>query len=88
MTERTLSPQARTFLSNLQDGSWQPPIGLKNLGIRPDLWLKEFDYGYTRYEWPQISEHAIYNEERHGLPCGARPCAQRRPPTTSNQLPC
>jgi len=23
----------------------------------------------TGYEWPQISEHAIYNEERHGLPC-------------------
>ena len=66
MTERTLSTQAKTFLSNLQDGAWQPPIGLKNLGIRPDLWLKEFDYGYTRYEWPNTGDRDISENRAFG----------------------
>ena len=66
MTKRTLSPQARTFLSNLQDGTWQPPLGLKNLGIRPDLWLKEFDYGYSRYEWPNTGDRDISENRAFG----------------------
>ena len=32
---------------------------MRNLGIRPDLWLKEFDYGRTYYEWPNEGDRDI-----------------------------
>lgn len=61
-----LSDQARGFLSALQSGEWRPPVGLRNLGIRPDLWLKEFDYGRTLYEWPNEGDRDIDGERVFG----------------------
>ncbi len=66
MTGRSLSNQAQTFLTNLQDGTWQPPVALRNLGIRPDLWLKAFGYGYTRYEWPNTGDRDIDGQRAFG----------------------
>lgn len=57
--QRELSEQAKGFLSRLQSGEWQPPVALQNLGIRPDLWLKEFGYGRTYYEWPNQGDRDI-----------------------------
>ena len=57
--QNELSAQARTFLTALKSGEWTPPVALQNLGIRPDLWLKEFDYGHTLYEWPNTGDRDI-----------------------------
>lgn len=57
--KKELSLQAREFLTRLQSGEWKPPVGLQNLGIRPDLWLKEYDYGHTLYEWPNTGDRDI-----------------------------
>ncbi len=56
---KDLSEQAKTFLANLKSGEWKPPVGLQNLGIRPDLWLKSYDYGATLYEWPNEGDRDI-----------------------------
>ena len=66
MTSQKISKQAETFLTNLQNGAWQPPVGLRNLGIRPDLWLKDFSYGYTRYEWPNTGDRDISDNRAFG----------------------
>lgn len=65
-TTKDLSEQAKGFLTALQDGSWKPPVGLQNLGIRPDLWLKEFSYGRTLYEWPNTGDRDIDGERVFG----------------------
>jgi acyl-coenzyme A thioesterase PaaI-like protein len=60
MTERTeLSKQQQAFFANLRSGDWQLPPGIKNLGIRPDLWLKKVSYGRTHYEWPNEGDRDI-----------------------------
>lgn len=58
--ERTaLSAQQQGFFDALKDGTWQMPAALKNLGIRPDLWLKEVSYGRVLYEWPNTGDRDI-----------------------------
>ncbi|MEL6257895.1 MAG: PaaI family thioesterase [Pseudomonadota bacterium] len=60
MTARThLSVQATTFFASLRSGDWTPPPGLKELGIRPHLWLKDVAYGRVRYEWPNDGSRDI-----------------------------
>ncbi len=66
MSKKQLSNQAKKFLASLQSGEWELPRGLQSMGIRPDLWLKDFDYGYTRYEWPNTGERDISSERTFG----------------------
>ena len=66
MTTRAMSAQAETFVSNIRSGDWDLPIALKNLGIRPDLWLKEAGYGHTVYEWPNTGDRDIGDERAFG----------------------
>ena len=63
MSRTELSAQQSEFFARLKNGTWDFPPGIKNLGIRPDLWLKEVSYGYTRYEWPNDGSRDI-NEGR------------------------
>ena len=58
-TRTELSAQQAGFFKLLKTGEWDLPVGLRNLGIRPDLWLKEVRYGYTLYEWPNEGERDI-----------------------------
>lgn len=60
MTKRTeLSDQQKTFFDHLRSGRWELPIGIRNLGIRPDLWLKQVSYGRTVYQWPNEGDRDI-----------------------------
>ncbi|MEO1100509.1 MAG: PaaI family thioesterase [Pseudomonadota bacterium] len=60
MTQRTeLSGQQQAFFDRLKTGEWEFPPGIKNMGIRPDLWLKEVSYGHTVYEWPNDGDRDI-----------------------------
>ncbi len=54
-----LSSQQSAFFESLKDGSWEMPAGLKSMGIRPDLWLKDVSYGRTLYEWPNDGSRDI-----------------------------
>ena len=63
MSRTELSTQQSEFFARLKNGTWDFPPGIKNLGIRPDLWLKEVSYGHTRYEWPNDGSRDI-NEGR------------------------
>ncbi|WP_306251392.1 PaaI family thioesterase [Parvularcula sp. IMCC14364] len=59
MTRTALSQQQEKFFTALRNGQWEMPPRLKNLGIRPDLWLKEVSYGRTLYEWPNEGQRDI-----------------------------
>jgi uncharacterized protein (TIGR00369 family) len=60
MTKRTdLSAQQQAFFDRLRSGAWDKPAGIANLGIKPEEWLKEVRYGYTRYEWPNMGDRDI-----------------------------
>ena len=59
MTRTHLSDQQAGFFNRLKTGDWELPPGLQNMGIRPDLWLKDVRYGYTRYEWPNDGSRDI-----------------------------
>ncbi len=59
MTRTQLSPEQDIFFAALKNGDWEPPIGLRNLGITPHLWLKDVSYGRTLYEWPNTGERDI-----------------------------
>jgi uncharacterized protein (TIGR00369 family) len=61
-----LSAQQQGFFERLRSGEWQLPPGIRNMGIRPDLWLKEVRYGYTRYEWPNSGDRDINSERVFG----------------------
>ena len=54
-----LSDQQKAFFSRLRSGDWEVPPAIRNLGIRPDLWLKEVSYGRTLYEWPNNGDRDI-----------------------------
>jgi len=54
-----LSAQQAAFFKRLKAGEWEMPIGLQNMGIRPDLWLKDVSYGRTLYEWPNDGSRDI-----------------------------
>ena len=67
MSTRThLSKQQETFFANLRSGDWQLPPGIRNMGIRPQDWLKEVRYGYTRYEWPNTGDRDIQPQRVFG----------------------
>ena len=49
--ERTaLSKQQVEFFRNLRSADGELPPGIRNLGIKPHLWLKEVSYGRDIYE--------------------------------------
>ena len=54
-----LSNQQTIFFNSLKNGEWEMPPGLKNMGIRPELWLKEVSYGRVYYEWPNSGDRDI-----------------------------
>ena len=56
---KSVAPQQKAFLDSLMDGSHELPVALRNLGIRPQEWLKEYRYGYTRFEWPNDGDRDI-----------------------------
>ncbi|MBK8198691.1 MAG: hypothetical protein IPK75_09990 [Acidobacteria bacterium] len=45
MSRTELSAQQSAFFERLKAGTWDFPPGIRNMGIRPDLWLKEVSYG-------------------------------------------
>ena len=58
-TRTELSAQQQKFFADLRSGAWVLPAGIQNLGIRPDLWLKQVSYGHTLYEWPNEGDRDI-----------------------------
>ncbi len=54
-----LSAQQQAFFDALHTGAWDMPLGIKNMGIRPQDWLKEVSYGRVRYEWPNDGSRDI-----------------------------
>ena len=59
MSRTELSEQQKAFFDRLRSGKWELPPGIRNMGIRPDLWLKEGSYGRTLYEWPNEGDRDI-----------------------------
>jgi uncharacterized protein (TIGR00369 family) len=59
MSRTELSDQQKAFFDRLRSGKWELPPGIRNMGIRPDLWLKEVSYGRTLYEWPNEGDRDI-----------------------------
>jgi uncharacterized protein (TIGR00369 family) len=60
MTTRTaLSAQQEAFFARLRSGEWQLPPGIRNLGIRPQDWLKDVSYGRVLYQWPNTGDRDI-----------------------------
>ena len=54
------SPRFAEFIAALTEpGVPRIPAGIRSLGIRPDLWLKEVTPGRVRYEWPNSGERDI-----------------------------
>jgi len=66
MSRTELSKQQQAFFDRLKSGEWELPPGIRNLGIRPDLWLKEVSYGRTRYEWPNDGSRDIGDQRVFG----------------------
>lgn len=54
-----LSSDQAGFFQRIMSGEWEVPPGIKNMGIRPDLWLKEASYGRVLYEWPNEGDRDI-----------------------------
>ncbi len=59
MTRTVLSSQQQVFFDRLKSGEWAPPPGIANLGITPQLWLKQVSYGRIVYEWPNDGSRDI-----------------------------
>ena len=65
--ERTaLSKQPVEFFRNLRSADRELPPGIRNLGIKPHLWLKEVSYGRVIYEWPNDGSRNIQEERVFG----------------------
>lgn len=65
--ERTeMSKQQAEFFKHLKSGEWQLPPGIRNLGIKPHLWLKEVSYGRVLYEWPNDGSRDIQQDRAFG----------------------
>ena len=65
--ERTaLSKQQVEFFRNLRSADGELPPGIRNLGIKPHLWLKEVSYGRVIYEWPNDGSRNIQEERVFG----------------------
>ncbi len=59
MTRTELSTEQQGFFDRLRSNEWEKPTGIRNLGIRPEDWLKDVSYGYVRYEWPNEGDRDI-----------------------------
>lgn len=66
MSRTELSQQKKAFFDRLKSGEWEMPVALKNMGIRPDLWLKEVSYGHVLYEWPNTGDRDIQDGRAFG----------------------
>ncbi len=66
MDRTELSAQQQRFFERLLTDETAPPVGLRNLGIKPHLWLKEVSYGRTVYEWPNDGDRDIEGERAFG----------------------
>ncbi|MEO1405200.1 MAG: PaaI family thioesterase [Pseudomonadota bacterium] len=54
------APNLVSFVSMLTEpGAPNIPVGIKSLGIRPDLWLKKIKPGHVTYVWPNQGERDI-----------------------------
>jgi len=54
------SPYFQQFVDRLlEPGVPNLPKGIRSLGIRPDLWLKELGNGHVTYIWPNKGERDI-----------------------------
>jgi len=61
------SPYFQKFVENLQEpGVPNLPKGIRSLGIRPDLWLKELGHGHVTYVWPNAGERDIADNRAFG----------------------
>lgn len=54
-----MSEQQEAFFARLRSGAWDLPAGIRNLGIRPQDWLREVSYGRVLYEWPNDGSRDI-----------------------------
>lgn len=53
-------PHLMGFINNLREpGVPNLPEGLRSLGIRSDLWLKEIGNGYIHYVWPNSGDRDV-----------------------------
>lgn len=59
MTRTELSPEQQGFFDRLRQAEWEKPAGIRNLGIRPEDWLKEVSYGRIFYQWPNTGDRDI-----------------------------
>lgn len=66
MSRTELSAQQSAFFGRLKAGTWDFPPGIRNMGIRPDLWLKEVSYGRVLYEWPNTGDRDIQPDRVFG----------------------
>ena len=56
----TFPPHFQQFVDRLlEPGVPNLPKGIRSLGIRPDLWLKELGNGHVTYVWPNTGERDI-----------------------------
>ena len=61
-----LSAQQSAFFARLRSGEWELPPGIRNLGIRPQEWLKEVSYGRVLYQWPNTGDRDIQPDRVFG----------------------
>ena len=61
-----LSAQQSAFFACLRSGEWELPPGIRNLGIRPQDWLKEVSYGRVLYQWPNTGDRDIQPDRVFG----------------------
>ena len=66
MTRTELSAQQTAFFDRLRSGEWELPPGIRNLGIRPQDWLKEVAYGRVLYQWPNTGDRDIQPDRVFG----------------------
>ena len=66
MTRTELSAQQTAFFDRLRSGEWELPPGIRNLGIRPQDWLKEVSYGRVLYQWPNTGDRDIQPDRVFG----------------------
>ena len=61
-----LSPQQADFFRRLLSGEWEQPPAFQTMGLRPDLWPKEYSYGRVLYEWPNDGQYDINSGRAFG----------------------
>ena len=61
-----MSAQQDAFFKRLRSGEWELPPGIRNLGIRPQDWLKEVSYGRVLYQWPNTGDRDIQPDRVFG----------------------